>query len=95
MVDHKLDGEASACTTAQIASFYAACDIMTGESHEEVILGLTERVALRQLSSGAFAQPYYVTKGEQGTIDIAEIGACITALYHSYRLTGSIAAKTT
>ncbi|PYI52617.1 hypothetical protein [Paenibacillus flagellatus] len=91
VLDDELGDRASCCTTAEAACLY----VLGGEAADlEKAAELIDDVLNRQLPSGAFGQPYYVKKGESGTIDIAEIGAAANSLYHVYRATGNEAAKT-
>jgi len=93
LYDDELGDAASCCTTAEVAAFYVAIGRLTGDDVTAIAAGLAKDVAERQLPEGGFPQPYYVKKGESGTIDIAEIGAAANALYHVHRATGSEHAK--
>ena len=91
--DDELGGRASCCTQGEVACFHILDWTLNGGSGRETAARLIEDVARRQLPQGAFAQPYYVKKGAEGTIDIAEIGAVADSLYHVFRATGSEAAR--
>lgn len=93
LYDDELGDAASCCTTAEVASFYLAYARLSGMDLTAATKGLAKNAADRQLPEGGFPQPYYVKKGESGTIDIAEIGASANAFYHVHRATGSEDAK--
>jgi hypothetical protein len=93
MYDDELGDAASCCTTAAAASFYVLDAELHGGDGLEKAARLARDVRRRQLPEGAFGQPYYVKKGETGTVDIAEIGASATSLYRVYRAAGEEAAK--
>ena len=95
VLDDELGDRASCCTTAETACLYAMLGGASGsEADTETAAALIDDVLRRQLPSGAFGQPYYVKKGEQGTVDIAEIGASANSLYHVYKATRNESAKT-
>jgi hypothetical protein len=94
VLDDELGDRASCCTTAQTACLYALDAKLSGEAGSDTAARLIDDVLRRQLPSGAFGQPYYVKKGEAGTVDIAEIGASANSLYHVYKATGNESAKT-
>lgn len=88
--DDELGDRASCCTQGQVACFFLLDDYLTGRnSGKDIAARLAADLRRRQLPNGAFGQPYYVKKGEAGTVDIAEIGAVANSLYHIARLTGS------
>lgn len=92
--DDELGDRASCCTTGLAASFYLMNSKLSGEANSAIAEQLAQDVSLRQLPTGAFTQPFYVKFGEPVTIDIAEIGAVANSLFHVYKETGSLAAKT-
>lgn len=95
MLDDELGDKASCCTTAETACLYALSGTLSGDAADTGIAAeLIDDVLRRQLPSGAFGQPYYVKKGESGTVDIAEIGASANSLYHVYKATNNESAKT-
>lgn len=92
--DDELAAEASCCTTSAAACLYAlAAKLNDHPSGLTIATDLAEDVWRRQLPTGAFGQPYYVRRGEAGTVDIAEIGASANNLYKVYQATGSSKAK--
>ncbi|PAV31261.1 hypothetical protein CIL05_01000 [Virgibacillus profundi] len=93
LFDSDLDGNASSCTTGQVACLYLLDEIYNGNDRKKIIKDLLKQIRNQQLTSGAFAQPYFVEHGKQGTIDIAEIGAVSNALFHIYQQTGIVDAK--
>ena len=93
LFDEELGDQASCCTTAEVAAFYLAYDRLTGGNSKDTVSALAANVVDRQLPEGGFPQPYYVKKGENGSVDIAEIGAAADALYHIHKETGSEDAK--
>ncbi|GIP39486.1 hypothetical protein J31TS4_27660 [Paenibacillus sp. J31TS4] len=93
LLDNELGDKASCCTTGEAACFYVLHERLHGGDGRLVARRLAEDVRRRQLPSGAFGQPYYVKKGEAGTIDIAEIGAVANSLYHIASATDSQAAR--
>ncbi|TMV48169.1 hypothetical protein FE783_19680 [Paenibacillus mesophilus] len=94
VLDDELGDRASCCTTAQTACLYVLESKLAGAAGSDTAARLIDDVMRRQLPSGAFGQPYYVKKGESGTVDIAEIGASANSLYHVYKATGNESAKT-
>lgn len=93
LFDDELGDRASCCTQSEAACFYVLDEVLHGGDGIEISRKLAEDVRRRQLSNGAFEQPYYVKKGETGTVDIAEIGAAANSLYHITRLAKSGAAQ--
>ncbi|GIP36141.1 hypothetical protein [Paenibacillus sp. J2TS4] len=91
--DEELADRASCCTTGEVASFYLLDAKLNPGDGKEIARRLADDVRRRQLPQGAFGQPYYVKKGESGTVDIAEIGAVANSLYHLYKETASEAAR--
>ncbi|SHE13936.1 Uncharacterised protein [Chlamydia abortus] len=91
--DEELEDRASCCTTGEAACFYLLDWKLHQGDGKDIARKLAEDVRRRQLPQGAFGQPYYVKKGEAGTVDIAEIGAVANSLYHLYKGTGSEAAR--
>jgi hypothetical protein len=94
LLDDELGDRASCCTTAEAACLYVLAASRSEAGGLGTAAELIDDVLRRQLPSGAFGQPYYVRKGEAGTVDIAEIGAAANSLYHVYRATGNESAKT-
>jgi hypothetical protein len=91
--DDELGDRASCCTQGQVASFYVLDEMLHGGDGGRKAFLLAADIRRRQLENGAFTQPYYVKKGESGTVDIAEIGAVANGLYHVARATGSEASR--
>ncbi|RKN85806.1 hypothetical protein [Paenibacillus ginsengarvi] len=94
VLDDELGDRGSCCTTAETACLYVLSGIISGSKDDTAVAAeLIDDVLRRQLPSGAFGQPYYVKKGETGTVDIAEIGASANSLYQVYKATKNEAAK--
>ncbi|MGZ9584375.1 hypothetical protein [Paenibacillus marinisediminis] len=93
IVDEELGDRASCGTTGLTACIYSADGLLHGGDGFEIAHQLMKEVRRRQLSSGAFGQPFYVKKGDPVTVDIAEIGAVANSLYHVYKITGCEDAK--
>lgn len=93
LLDDELDDRASCCTQGEVASFFVLDEYLHGGNGNDIAALLAADVSRRQLANGAFGQPYYVKKGEAGTVDIAEIGAVANSLFHVARATGSESAR--
>ncbi|MFT4416467.1 hypothetical protein ACLM5H_21625 [Fredinandcohnia humi] len=95
LYDDELHDFASCCTVGEVAALYLLDYLHHGGEGLQIAQDLAKDVYSRQLENGAFGQPYFVKKGEQSTVDIAEIGAVANSLYHNYLITKSDYAKET